>query len=149
MLNELVKKYNENLECRDDLFEQEKKDKIERARKEVQAKKDALKAKEQNLPEKPTTEEEDKKNIESLRTIVDEADKLFYENKKKAESGNVTEEKQKGEQGQGGQGQGEQGEKGEPQTPRVKDTEINNFKSESIEGLETADPWLSRKNNVV
>jgi hypothetical protein len=85
MLNDLVKKYNENLENRDDMFEQEKKDKIERARKEVQAKKDALKEKDQALPEKPTTDEQDKQNIDSLRTMVDEADKAFYENKKKAE----------------------------------------------------------------
>ena len=85
MLNDLVKKYNENLENRDDMFEQEKKDKIERARKEVQAKKDALKEKDQGLPEKPTTDEQDKQNIDSLRTMVDDADKAFYENKKKAE----------------------------------------------------------------
>ena len=85
MLNDLVKKYNENLDNRDDMFEQEKKDKIERARKEVQAKKDALKEKDQGLPEKPTTDEQDKQNIDSLRTMVDDADKAFYENKKKAE----------------------------------------------------------------
>ena len=85
MLNDLVKKYNENLDNRDDMFEQEKKDKIERARKEVQAKKDALKEKDQSLSEKPTTDEQDKKNIDSLRTMVDDADKAFYENKKKAE----------------------------------------------------------------
>jgi hypothetical protein len=85
MLNDLVKKYNENLENRDDMFEQEKKDKIERAKKEVQAKKDALKEKDQGLPEKPTTDEQDKQNIDSLRTMVDDADKAFYENKKKAE----------------------------------------------------------------
>jgi hypothetical protein len=113
MLNELVKKYNENLNNRDDMFEQEKKDKIERARKEVQAKKDALKeSSDKQLPEKPTTETEDKQNIESLRTIVDEADKLFYENKKKAES-------------------------------------ANNFKVDEMSPLESADPWLERKNNVV
>jgi hypothetical protein len=85
MLNDLVKKYNENLDNRDDMFEQEKKDKIERARKEVQAKKDALKEKDQGLPEKPTTDEQDKQNIDSLRTMVDDADKAFYENKKKVE----------------------------------------------------------------
>lgn len=89
MLNDLVKKYNENLENRDDMFEQEKKEKIERARKEVQAKKDAakdaMKDKDQVLPEKPTTDEQDKQNIDSLRAMVDDADKAYYENKKKAE----------------------------------------------------------------
>lgn len=90
MLNDLVKKYNENLDNRDDMFEQEKKDKIERARKEVQAKKDALKEKDQTLPEKPTTDEQDKQNIDSLRTMVDDADKAFYENKKKAEQQTTT-----------------------------------------------------------
>ena len=48
---------------------QEKKDKIERARKEVQAKKDALKEKDQGLSEKPTTDEQDKQNIDSLRYV--------------------------------------------------------------------------------
>jgi len=37
------------------------------------------------LPEKPTTDEQDKQNIDSLRTMVDDADKAFYENKKKSE----------------------------------------------------------------
>lgn len=114
MLNDLVKKYNENLECRDDMFEQEKKEKIERARKEVQAKKeaakDALKEKDQVLPEKPTTDEEDKQNIDSLRTMVDDADKAYYENKKKVEQQTST---------------------------------------TGMESLETPDPWLSRKNNVI
>ena len=114
MLNDLVKKYNENLDNRDDMFEQEKKDKIERARKEVQAKKDALKEKDQTLPEKPTTDEQDKQNIDSLRTMVDDADKAFYENKKKTEQQTTT----------------------SPSTT-------------GIESLEAADPWLSRKNDVV
>ena len=117
MLNDLVKKYNENLENRDDMFEQEKKEKIERARKEVQAKKDAakdaMKDKDQVLPEKPTTDEQDKQNIDALRTMVDDADKAFYEDKKKAEQGTTP-----------------------PSTT-------------GMESLETPDPWLSRKNNVV
>lgn len=117
MLNDLVKKYNENLENRDDMFEQEKKEKIERARKEVQAKKDAakdaMKDKDQVLPEKPTTDEQDKQNIDSLRAMVDDADKAFYENKKKAEQ----------------------------QTTPPSAT--------GMESLETPDPWLSRKNNVI
>ena len=86
-LNDLVKKYKENLNNRDDLYEQVKNERIEKARREVNAKKEAIRLQnEVVVPE--NTEAEDIKNIEILRTIVDESDKLYYDNLKKNENNN-------------------------------------------------------------
>jgi len=86
-LNDLVKKYKENLNNRDDLYEQVKNERIEKARREVNAKKEAIRSQnEVVVPE--NTEAEDIKNIEILRTIVDESDKLYYDNLKKNENNN-------------------------------------------------------------
>ena len=114
-LNELVKKYKENLDNRDNLYDQVKNERIEKAKKEVAAKKEIIKAQNEiNIPEEDNT-----KNIEELRNIVDTSDKLFYDNLKNAEkeSSNVVEE-------------------------------INNFKSETMENLENSDPWMTNKNQV-
>lgn len=119
-LNELVKKYKENLNNRDNLYDQVKNERIEKAKNEVNAKKKLLKSQnEMNIPE--SNDEESTKNIEKLRSIADESDKLYYDNLKKtelesSEEVTVTEEK------------------------------INNFKVESMESLESDDPWLNRKN---
>lgn len=83
-LNELVKKYKENLNSRDDMYEQVKNERIEKARKEVNAKKELIKAQnEMIVPE--NTDKENIENIEKLRVIVDESDKLYYDNLKKNE----------------------------------------------------------------
>jgi hypothetical protein len=119
-LNELVKKYNENLSNRDDMFEQDKRERIERARREVQAKKEAAKNADANTADKLTTDVEDKKNIDELRSIVDEADKAFYANKKASEAsstgGNTTDNN-------------------------------TNFQSETVSALSGPDPWMERKKN--
>jgi hypothetical protein len=142
-LNELVKKYKDNLEGRDNLYDQMKNERIEKAKKEVNAKKELLKA--QKLAEEATVEtteetvstnqeeaspitqvdeEESIKNIEKLRSIVDESDKLYYDNLKKTEHSLPI----------------------PPDNSQEKSDEINNFKSESMENLESSDPWLERKN---
>jgi len=79
-LNELVKKYKENLNNRDIHYDQVKNEKIEKARKEVEAKKEALKAQNSDINIPDINVEEEAKNIESLRNIVDESDKLYYDN---------------------------------------------------------------------
>ena len=89
-LNELVKKYKENLDNRDIMYDQVKEERVAKIRKEVAAKKEIIKAQnETNIPEEEST-----KNIEELRNIVDTSDKLFYDNLKKEEqdSSNVVEE---------------------------------------------------------
>jgi hypothetical protein len=117
-LNELVKKYKENLENRDDMYEQEKNERIEKAKREVNAKKELLKSQNAvNIPE--NNEAEDTKNIEQLRSIVDESDKLYYDNLKNNSSTNETSE--------------------------TEQQESNNFVSETMVNLENSDPWLDRK----
>ena len=101
-LNELVKKYKENLTSKDDMYEQIKNEKIEKARKEVELKKAAFKEQQkadgelkedsENVTE--ILEQEHEKNIEKLREIVDESDKLYYDNLKK---NNVEEGEKEGE----------------------------------------------------
>jgi hypothetical protein len=119
-LNELVKKYKENLSCRDDLYEQEKNEKIEKAKKEISAKKEALK-KENEASTIAETTEEDVKNIEKLREIVDESDKAYYDNlKKNAQETN------------------------DNSTISV-DSESKPENSNIIKSLEEDDPWMSRK----
>ena len=119
-LNELVKKYKENLDNRDNLYDQVKNERIEKAKKEVNAKKELLKAQNQmNIPE--NNEEEDTKNIEQLRSIVDESDKLYYDNLKNNEVSNP-----------------------EPVNQQQVDQE-SNFVSETMSNLENSDPWLDRK----
>ena len=85
MLNDLVKKYKENLESRDELYEQVKQERIQKAKKETSQKKEIEKAEtKMNVIENT---EESTKNINELREIVDEADKLFYEHQKRAMKG--------------------------------------------------------------
>lgn len=115
-LNDLVKKYKENLENRDNLFEQEKNERVEKARRDLKEKKEAMKQDAVKL----TTEEEDKKNIESLREMVDESDGLYYKNLAQ-KSGEET--------------------KSEETVP------VNGFETEQMKGLESDDPWIQRKKN--
>ena len=85
MLNDLVKKYKENLDSRDELYEQVKQERIQKAKKETSQKKEIEKAEtKMNVIENT---EESTKNINELREIVDEADKLFYEHQKRAMKG--------------------------------------------------------------
>jgi hypothetical protein len=132
-LNELVKKYKENLSNRDDLYEQEKNERIEKARREINAKKEALRSQSdtnQVIPD--NNEETDTRNIEQLRTIVDESDKLYYDNLKKNEKS----------------GSDEEVPTQDADVVNTPEDQLNNFKSESMENLESDDPWMNRKNET-
>ena len=85
VLNDLVKKYKENLDSRDAFYDQVKNEKIDKANKELNAKKELIKANKE-LNSKETTHEEDIKNIDALRNIVDESSKIFYDNLKSEQS---------------------------------------------------------------
>jgi len=123
-LNELVKKYKENLNNRDSLYDQIKHERIEKANKEVAARKEVLKAQnEMKVPE--TNIESDAKIIEQLRNIVDESDKLYYDNLKKNEGQNDNVEENNS-------------------SDTVKSSDI---KVESMQNLEADDPWIARKKN--
>jgi len=161
-LNELVKKYKENLNNRDDLYEQVKNERIEKAKREVNAKKEMLKAQnEMNVPE--NNDEENTKNIEQLRNIVDESDKLYYDNLKKASSEEVSPEEVSPEEVSPEEVSPEEVSSEEvspqevspdgistqevsPEEASVDKDTLNNFKVETMESLESDDPWLTRKN---
>ena len=146
MLNDLVKKYKDNLESKDDMYEKLKEERIRKAKEEVSAKKEQLKQENVAVQE---TREEDVKNIEKLRDIVDESDKLWYDNlkkneaaKKEAEKNQLSSEKEEAisENIETVINDSNSNEKEE-----VKIEEVNNFKSENMEALENDDPWLKRK----
>lgn len=123
-LNELVKKYKENLSNRDTLFDQMKAERIEKANKEVAARKEVLKAQnEMKVPEdNPETES---KVIEQLRDIVDESNKLYYDNLKQAQAHQSVDD--------------------ESNNQDASAKPLNNFKSDNMANLESDDPWISRK----
>lgn len=130
-LNDLVKMYKENLENKDTLYEQETQDKIRKARSDVEVQKQKLK--EENIAVKET-DLEDVKKIEELREIVDESDKLYYESMKKIKE----EEKAKAAV-----------EVSVKQDETKQEDEINNFKVENMETLESEDPWMKKKEEEV
>jgi hypothetical protein len=140
MLNELVKKYQENLDNRDNMYDQLKEEQIKKAREELREKKARL-AEEQKQEMKESTEE-DKRKIEELREIVDESDKQYYDNMKKAQA-------QKNQS----QVQEQSENSNDVSISDVPETEMNemsisdeqNFQSETINSLEKEDPWLKQK----
>ena len=140
MLNELVKKYQENLDNRDNMYDQLKEEQIKKAREELREKKARL-AEEQKQEMKESTEE-NKKKIEELRDIVDESDKQYYDNMKKAQA-------QKNQS----QVQEQNENMNDVSISDVPETEMNemsisdeqNFQSETINSLEKEDPWLKQK----
>ena len=141
MLNDLVKKYKENLDNRDNMYEQMKEEQLKKAKEENKMKREKL-AEEENVEVKESTTE-DKEKIEELREIVDESDKLYYEHMKKMEAQkkneDVTiepvEEQQNSSEKEGSN---------EVDVP-ADSKDVNNFKSESMENLESEDPWLKNK----
>ena len=79
-LNELVKNYKQNLEERDEFYEQVKQDKLKKAKEEL------AKAKEELEKQKPSNDntpapDVSKENIEQLRDIMDTRDKALAEQK--------------------------------------------------------------------
>jgi heterodisulfide reductase subunit C len=139
-LNELVKKYKENLSNRDDFYDQVKAERIQKAKQEVEARKEALRA--QTVEEGETvptleTTTDDLNNIEKLRSIVDESDKLYYDGAKAVQESSETEAVQESSETEA--------------VPETNDesvateTSINNFSTDSMKNLESDDPWLSRK----
>lgn len=135
MLNDLVKKYKENLESRDDMYDQLKEEQIKKAREELKLKKEKLAAENQELKE---PEEEGTKKIVELREIVDESDKQYYENMKK-----MKEQKNNSDNSL---------EKEESLEKVENEIEVNNLKSETIKeeiinDLQSEDPWMKNKNS--
>ena len=140
MLNELVKKYQENLENRDNMYDQLKEEQIKKAREELRAKKAKL-AEEQKEEVKESTVE-DKKKIEELREIVDESDKQYYDNMKKAQA------KQNENQVVNSDVKiSDVTDIPENQMNEMTVSDEQNFQSETINALEGEDPWLKQKES--
>ncbi len=152
-LNELVKKYQENLSNRDDFYDQVKTERIQKAKKEVEARKEALRAQTaeegSTIPSMETTTD-DINNIEQLRSIVDESDKLYYDGLKAEQCANTVESESSPDLSP------DLNPDAVPDTvpdlsPETSTSEptpldsINNFSADSMKNLESADPWLSRK----
>lgn len=130
-LNELVKKYKENLQQRDDHYEEVKREKLERIRKENEEKR-------KKLLESGVTgshlhsAEDSKKNVENLREMADKADGA-KDQQVSTSSGNFLEKNDT---------------VGNTITENnnVNESEpLNGFKDASMNNLENIDPWMRRK----
>ncbi len=129
-LNNLVKKYKENLQQRDDHYEEVKREKLERIRKENEEKR-------KKLIESGVTgshlhsAEDSKKNVENLREMADKADGgekadsvPNYLEKNDTIGSTVS----------------------ESNVSNVVESEpLNGFKDTSMSNLEEMDPWMRRK----
>ena len=133
MLNELVKKYQENLDNRDNMYDQLKEEQIKKAREELRAKK--AKLAEEQQEEIKESSAEDKKKIEELREIVDESDKQYYDNMKKAQEA----------KNQVNDSEVTISDVPEAQMNEMTISDEQNFQSETINALEGEDPWLKQK----
>jgi len=133
MLNELVKKYQENLDNRDNMYDQLKEEQIKKAREELRAKK--AKLAEEQQEEIKESSAVDKKKIEELREIVDESDKQYYDNMKKAQEA----------KNQVNDSEVTISDVPEAQMNEMTISDEQNFQSETINALEGEDPWLKQK----
>ena len=88
-LNELMKNYRENIEKRDMFYEEEKRERIEKAREETKQKKmEKVKAGELKTQEVPTNDATDEK-LKEMKSILDQKDakfNAFMKQKKDAKS---------------------------------------------------------------
>ena len=171
MLNDLVKKYKDNLESKDDMYEKLKNERIKKAKEEVKLRKEQMK--EENIPVQESNGE-DVKKIEELREIVDESDKLYYENMKKNEASmkaagapaqeeilqptvdsNLKEAAETTVVEDNVEDKNLESckcsekcsckSKEECTCQNCENNDINNFKVENMQELESDDPWIKRK----
>jgi len=165
MLNDLVKKYKDNLESKDDMYEKLKDERIKNAKEEVKSRKAQMKEENINVQE---SNNEDEKKIMKLREIVDESDKLYYENMKKneaakKEAGAETPIKEEilqpsvdsnlkeavettiVEDNVKENNASSESNATDVSTSQEESQDVNNFKVENMQELESDDPWVKRK----
>mgnify|MGYP006083875101 CR=1 FL=1 len=142
MLNDLVKKYKENMDDSNDMYDQLKEDQIKKAREELKEKKAKLAEQENEVVKESTPE--DKQKIEELRDIIDESDKQYYDNMKKVQEQkknaeitvtDVSDEKE------------EQSEITVTDNSEQINSQQEAIKEEIINGLESEDPWMKNKKS--
>ena len=150
-LNELMKKYQENAENRDFMYEQDREERVQKAREEVRRRRqeqERLRREEAvKEPLRLDNENQAVEKIGNLREILNEIDENVYE----TEQAKIQAEKDRFEaRSQSGQETIEdvtdQLEKDiVDETNRETQNTLNNFASGNMEKLEEMDPWLKRK----
>jgi hypothetical protein len=142
MLNDLVKKYKENMDDSNDMYDQIKEDQIKKAREELKEKRAKLAEQENEVVKESTPE--DKQKIEELRDIIDESDKQYYDNMKKMQEQkknaeitvtDVSDEKE------------EQSEITVTDNSEQINSQQETIKEEIINGLDSEDPWMKNKKS--
>jgi len=143
MLNDLVKKYKENLDSRDNIYDQLKEDQIKKSREDVKAKKEKLAAENEQMKESIEVDSiKNKMKIEELREIVDESDKQYYDNMKKANEQNSNSGVKVTDISEESSSNNEM---------NISDTESgmkqDNIKSDLINNMDSEDPWMKNKES--
>lgn len=150
-LNELMKKYQENADNRDFMYEQDKDERLKRAREEVRRRKDEAERLRREEKEKEPLRLDNvdvaTEKIGELREILDEVDENVYETEKakmEAEKARFEKEKRENEPLKIEEIQSELEKDIKEETENLGET-LNNFKSETVESLDKMDPWMQRK----
>ena len=150
-LNELMKKYQENADNRDFMYEQDKEERLKRAREEVRRRKDEAerlrREEKEREPLRLDNVDVATEKIGELREILNEVDENVYETEKakmEAEKARFEKEKRKSEPLKIEEIQSELEKDIKEETENLGET-LNNFKSETVESLDKMDPWMQRK----
>lgn len=150
-LNELMKKYQENADNRDFMYEQDKDERLKRAREEVRRRKDEAerlrREEKEREPLRLDNVDVATEKIGELREILDEVDENVYETEKakmEAEKARFEKEKRDNEPLKIEEIQSELEKDIKEETENLGET-LNNFKSETVESLDKMDPWMQRK----
>jgi len=150
-LNELMKKYQENADNRDFMYEQDKEERLKRAREEVRRRKDEAerlrREEKEREPLRLDNVDVATEKIGELREILDEVDENVYETEKakmEAEKARFEKEKRENEPLKIEEIQSELEKDIKEETENLGET-LNNFKSETVESLDKMDPWMQRK----
>ena len=150
-LNELMKKYQENADNRDFMYEHDKEERLKRAREEVRRRKDEAervrREEKEREPLRLDNVDVATEKIGELREILDEVDENVYETEKakmEAEKARFEKEKRENEPLKIEEIQSELEKDIKEETENLGET-LNNFKSETVESLDKMDPWMQRK----
>jgi len=154
-LNELMKKYQDNADNRDFMYEQDKEERLKRAREEVRRRKEEaerLRREEQERePLRLDNVDVATEKIGELREILNEVDENVYA----TEKAKMDQEKERFEQEKAASEPLKIEElKDELEKDIFEETNnlgetLNNFKSDTVESLDKIDPWMQRKMEQV
>lgn len=150
-LNELMRKYQENADNRDFMYEQDKEERLKRAREEVRRRKEEAervrREEKEREPLRLDNVDVATEKIGELREILNEVDENVYETEKakmEAEKARFEKEKRESEPLKIEEIHSELEKDIKEETENLGET-LNNFKSETVESLDKMDPWMQRK----